>query len=287
MVEVANNNTPLLNDWAMRGTCGGNANFLAFADSAGVRGDGVGASVAGVLGVSDNHVGVIGFTTGDGPGVLGRATGTNGTGVVGVGPGLANGWAGYFSGRGYFAGKVGIGAMSPSTELEVVGKTRTQELQVTAGAAAGHVMTSDGAGNATWQPAPVQSTPAYFVSGYGQDPSGATKFLTPTVTVTITAGQSIFVTAHKAFGSTAAGGAGNLNLFIGYRQAGSGATPSTVGSGIFGNRVPQNTRFTFGLSAVISGLAAGSYEVGMVGTDAGTGNWNSNEYSYVTALVLN
>ena len=48
-------------------------------------------------------------------------------------------------------GNVGIGVPNPLEKLEVSGKTKTTELQITSGAAAGKVLTSDAAGNASWQ----------------------------------------------------------------------------------------------------------------------------------------
>ena len=48
-------------------------------------------------------------------------------------------------------GDIGIGTTTPSTKLDVLGKTSTTELQVTSGAGTGKVLTSDAAGNATWQ----------------------------------------------------------------------------------------------------------------------------------------
>ncbi len=48
------------------------------------------------------------------------------------------------------AGNVGIGTAAPSEKLDVAGKTKTTEFQMTNGAAAGTVLTGDGAGNATW-----------------------------------------------------------------------------------------------------------------------------------------
>ncbi|MBL7887833.1 MAG: hypothetical protein JNJ52_13885 [Flavobacterium sp.] len=50
-------------------------------------------------------------------------------------------------------GNVGIGTTTPTEKLDVVGKTKTTNLQVTTGAGVGKVLTSDATGNATWQTA--------------------------------------------------------------------------------------------------------------------------------------
>ena len=49
------------------------------------------------------------------------------------------------------SGNVGIGTTTPSEKLDVSGKTKTINLQVTSGATTGYVLTSDASGNATWQ----------------------------------------------------------------------------------------------------------------------------------------
>lgn len=49
------------------------------------------------------------------------------------------------------SGKIGIGVPVPSEKLEVNGKTKMTNLQVTNGAGTGKVLTSDASGNATWQ----------------------------------------------------------------------------------------------------------------------------------------
>lgn len=54
-------------------------------------------------------------------------------------------------GDGYVAKRLGIGTYNPETELEVIGKTRTDQLQVTTNAQSGYILTSDSSGNATWQ----------------------------------------------------------------------------------------------------------------------------------------
>lgn len=54
-------------------------------------------------------------------------------------------------GDGYFAKRLGVGTENPETALEVIGKIRTNELQITSSALPGYILTSDVDGNATWQ----------------------------------------------------------------------------------------------------------------------------------------
>ncbi|HRG89068.1 MAG TPA: hypothetical protein PLW44_08630, partial [Chitinophagales bacterium] len=53
------------------------------------------------------------------------------------------------------SGNVGIGTTSPSAKLDVNGTTRTTNFQMTNGAVNNYILTSDGSGNATWQPKPA------------------------------------------------------------------------------------------------------------------------------------
>lgn len=54
-------------------------------------------------------------------------------------------------------GTIGIGVTDPTEKLEVAGKTKTTNLQVTNGAGAGKLLTSDATGNAIWQDPTPQS----------------------------------------------------------------------------------------------------------------------------------
>ena len=71
----------------------------------------------GVRGVSEGGTGVMGF--GSQAGVNGWGVGENAIGVSGFasGPGT---YAGYFNGRGYFGGNVGIGIPDPQASLDVI-----------------------------------------------------------------------------------------------------------------------------------------------------------------------
>jgi hypothetical protein len=51
----------------------------------------------------------------------------------------------------FSGGNVGINQLSPTETLDVNGKIKTINFQMTSGATNGYVLTSDGSGNATWQ----------------------------------------------------------------------------------------------------------------------------------------
>ncbi len=114
----------------------------------------------------------------------------------------------------------------------------------------------------------------------------AIEFIGPTLNVTITAGQKIFMTVDKALGAAGTAASG-LNLYPCHRSTAVGATIVANGGAILGLQVPANTRITWGMNWSYSGLAAGTYTVGMCGSAATPANWNNNEYGYVTALVTN
>ena len=123
-----------------------------------------------------------------------------------------------------------------------------------------------------------------MISAPGSAPTETTSFLAAPLTLTITSAlQKVLVNSSKALGTNNIDGAQGLNVWICY-QEGDGAVLS-VGAGIFGLRAAANTRQLVSLSATLTGLAPGSYRVGLCGKSNDASNWNSNEFSYTTALV--
>ena len=57
----------------------------------------------------------------------------------------------HIQGSGATKGYVGFGTETPTEKVDVNGKTKTINFQMTSGATNGYVLTSDGSGNATWQ----------------------------------------------------------------------------------------------------------------------------------------
>jgi|GEM_PF-4756369 len=271
------NPTSANSSYGLRGTHGGEPTF-GFIDSAGVRGESAGGFAgAGVLGISESYIGVVGYTPGglgtsgtfgrtDGEssnGVWGWATNANAVGVRGTASDPAS-WAGYFQGR-----------------VNVENKLTANTVQITANAGAGRVLVSDAAGNATW----TQMNHAFAVGG-SPGITSSTAFISQVATITVTEGQRILITVNQALGSTVSGGASGLDIYAGYRPQGqTGLT--AVGGGMFGLTVGQNQRHTFGISAITPPLFAGTYEVGLAGSSNVPANWNNNEWGYVTAFALN
>jgi len=146
-------------------------------DNEGVNGVSWSPDGKGVIGWNGsntgNAYGVLGRTaSATGIGVFGEATQASGTnyGVYGK-TSSANGYAGYFNGRSYFSGNVGLGVANPAQKLDVAGTIQTTGFKLTTSPSAGYVLTSDAAGVGTWQAAAGESlweqsgSNIYYVGG--------------------------------------------------------------------------------------------------------------------------
>ncbi len=118
-------------------------------------------------------------------------------------------------------------------------------------------------------------------------PTADQQFLTPTVIVSVAAGQRLHVTASRAFGSTVAGGGIGLTLQICVKSTDPG-NPFVQDNpfGFNGIRVASGTRVLQTLSHVFDALPAGSYRVGMCGYTSNPTSWNDNGIGDVTAFVF-
>jgi len=125
---------------------------------------------------------------------------------------------------------------------------------------------------------------AQSASGNGLPaPSMTNQFLSPQVTVTVADGERIVVNAGRVLGTGSAGG-DSLSLWICYRN---GGAITTFGSAMSGLRLGASQRHLFSLSAVVSGLPAGTYVVGLCGTAPSPfAPWPNNGEGFTTALVL-
>ena len=76
-------------------------------------------------------------------------------------------------------------------------------------------------------------------------------------------------------------------MYACYQSTIGGSPLVTRGGGMFGLTAAQSQRQPVGIDYyVFSGLAAGTYTIGMCGSAFAPANWNNNEWGYVSALVF-
>lgn len=161
-----------------------------------------------------------------GTGVYGEALSPSGTtyGVFGRAA-SPSGYAGYFSGRGFFSGSVGIGTQSPSALLDVNGSARFLGLKMPTGATAGHVLTSDSLGNASWQPVPTGLVLPF---------AGTVSSPTPAFSVSNTGGSTALIGMTQSTTAGSAGVRGESSASSGLATGGYFLSSSSQGRGIYG-----------------------------------------------------
>jgi hypothetical protein len=118
-------------------------------------------------------------------------------------------------------------------------------------------------------------------------PTTTLTFLSPALTVNVTSGQAVLVTATITLGTTIAAEASGLRLWIVYQPSGGTITTPHPIDWIDAQVVP-NTLHTYTFSDTITGLATGTYTVGMGGQQNSgiANNWNLQDWAYTTAQVI-
>jgi hypothetical protein len=114
-------------------------------------------------------------------------------------------------------------------------------------------------------------------------PSPTLQFLTAPITVTITAGQKVFITASRAMGGYLA--ANDLNIYPAYQSVVPGSPIQNLNLGIDGLQVTANTRVTFSVNGIFKDLPPGTYLFGMSGYSPSP-NWINCEWGYTSVLVF-
>lgn len=109
------------------------------------------------------------------------------------------------------------------------------------------------------------------------------EFVSSTITVTITAGQRVFLVVSRALGGYSP--ASNLSIYPAYQSIVPGSPIVKLGLGVDGLQVPSNTRVMFSINGVFEGLPAGTYKFGMAGITTSP-NWTNNEWGYSSLLIF-
>lgn len=126
-----------------------------------------------------------------------------------------------------------------------------------------------------------------YATGSGPNPSPNLAFLAPVATVSVSQGQQVLVISTRVLGTNSPAGAGDLELAMCF-QGSEGGLVIVSGSQLHDLGINHFDRIPFSISAVISNLGGGTYQVGLCGYSSSTSTsnaWNYNEGGSTSALV--
>jgi hypothetical protein len=172
----------------------------------------------------------------------------------------------HIQGTGTTRGYVGIGTINPTELLDVNGKIKTINFQMTSGATAGYILVSDASGNGIWSAATVSGGSSGTSGSSGINGSSGSSGLNGSSGIDGTSGSSGLSGTNGISGSSGVSGSSGLSGSSGSSgSSGVNGTSGTsgVGSGNFlplsGGTVTGTTLFTQGISATtFSAITVGS-----------------------------
>lgn len=189
-------------------------------------------------------------------------------------------------------GNVGIGTGSPAAKLDVTGKTRTTDLQVTGGTpGAGKVLTSDASGNAAWSGGGVIAQTGLMQGNSGTAiplAASVNEFFGPTITLTLAANQRVVIVMAAGLGRNAAGSS-QFNLDIGAR-IGAGPVLSATGGGYIVNQpvfTASGGRQTYTMIATFKPGIPSTYQIGCSINCTTASYLNSNDWATGYYMIIN
>jgi len=193
-----------------------------------------------------------------------------------------------------YAQNIGVGTVSPSEKLEVVGNIKADTikssgLQLSTAAGEGKVLTSDGLGNANWVSPTLQLKDIVFKTGaVGSGPVqlGGWYMFNNYATVSVEAGQTVVVYCQAGLGRTSAANS-TFRLDVVYQDDGGGTVMNMAGSGaiILKPSFASIERKQFSVFGQKTFSAAGTYRIGL-GILTSTANYlNYNDFQNVMIMI--
>lgn len=142
---------------------------------------------------------------------------------------------------------------------------------------------------ATGPQGPAGVVQSYSTASYGLYPSPSLSFISPTLTITIQAGQKVFLTVSQSLGTYKSYiyDTESLCIYPAYTATTGVDVIHNLGLGACGLKI-TNDRVMFSINGIFENLPAGTYKFGMSGITGvnGTGVWVNAEWGYVSAIVF-